>query len=126
MGLRINLPQANLLGISGATAQVFDTQATAGTPITQNLNYNSLNVIDAARATGATDTFYDYVVSLPTEVSGERDAVTGDIVVVKATSGAFVQIASSNIEGTTQTIEIQDNRPVRLLYVSAAIGWILT
>lgn len=104
MGLTIDLPSAGLLGITNATGNVINTTAT--------LTVNSVNVLDGS---------IDYTVTLP---SSSLNA--GDEVVLKKVGSAVVTIDTALIEGTSQSITISNNQPVRCLYVNGTFGWVIT
>ena len=104
MGLTIDLPSAGLLGITNATGNVINTTAT--------LTVNSVNVLDGS---------IDYTVTLP---SSSLNA--GDEVVLKKVGSAVVTIDTALIEGTSQSITISNNQPVRCLYVNGTNGWVIT
>lgn len=104
MGLQIDLPSAGLLGITNATGNVISGTA--------NLVVNSINVL-----TGSSN----YTVTLPT-----ASLNAGDEVVLKKTGTGTVTIASATIEGSSQSITITNNQPIRCLYVNNTIGWLIT
>lgn len=104
MGLQIDLPSAGLLGITNATGNVI-----LGTA---NLAVNSVNVL-----TGSSD----YTITLPT-----TSLNAGDEVVLKKTGTATVTVASTTIEGSSQSLTITNNQPIRCLYVNGTIGWLIT
>lgn len=110
MGLRINLPQAELLGISGVT--IFELNQ-GNVPAA--LSTNSIYIL------GDDGTNVNYTVTLPTTVA------TGEEIILKKVGGApaQVQVTSARIEGTDQTIEINNNQPVRLIFHNATFGWLL-
>lgn len=107
MGLRINLPQAELLGISGVTIFEIDS-----TNVPATLSTNSIYILG-----GTTD----FTVTLPTTVA------SGEEIILKrpGATPSQVQVASARIEGTDQTIEINNNQPVRLIFHNATFGWLL-
>ena len=104
MGLTIDLPSAGLLGITNATGNVISGNT--------NLTVNSVN---ALTGTGS------YMVVLPT-----TSLEAGDEVVLKRTGTATVTIASTTIEGSSQSITINSNQPVRCIYVNNTFGWLIT
>ena len=46
--------------------------------------------------------------------------------VLKKTGTGTVTIASTTIEGSSQSITISNNQPIRCLYVNSTIGWLIT
>lgn len=106
MGLRINLPTADLLGISGVLIFRIDD-----TTVPATLDAGNIYILEGT---------VDYTVTLPTTVGD------GEEIILKKTGTApTVTVASTLIEGITQTIEITNNQPVRLVYVSATYGWLV-
>ena len=104
MGLTIDLPQAGLLGISGAQA----FEITGDT----NLNINSIYVCNQAP---------DFTITLPTSITSD-----GGEVLVKKVGAQTVTIAAALIEGTNQSLTITNNQAVRLVYINATFGWLIT
>ena len=104
MGLTIDLPSAGLLGITNATGNVISGTA--------NLVVNSINVLTGSGT---------YTVTLPT-----TNLQAGNEIVLKKTGTATVTIASTTIEGSSQSITITNNQPIRCLYVNSTIGWLIT
>jgi hypothetical protein len=104
MGLTIDLPQAGLLGISGAQAFEISSATTLG--------INNIYV-----CTGATD----FTITLPTSVTQD-----GATILVKKTGTQTVTVASALIEGVVQSLTITNNQPIRFVYVSASFGWLIT
>jgi predicted ATP-grasp superfamily ATP-dependent carboligase len=102
--LTIDLPSAGLLGITNATGHVITGTAT--------LTVNSINVLSGSGT---------YTVTLPT-----TSLQAGNEVVLKKTGTATVTIASTTIEGSSQSITITNNQPIRCLYVNSTIGWLIT
>ncbi len=104
MGLTIDLPSAGLLGVTNASGAVITGTATLG-----------INSINALSGSGT------YTVTLPT--SGLQ---AGHEVVLKRTGTATITIASTTIEGSSQSITITNNQPIRCLYVNNTFGWVIT
>lgn len=104
MGLTIDLPSAGLLGITNATGNVINTTAA--------LTVNSVNILDGS---------VNYTVTLP---SVSLNA--GDEVVLKKVGSAVVTIDTALIEGVSQSITINNNQPIRCLYVNGTFGWVIT
>ena len=103
-GLTIDLPSAGLLGVTNASGAVITGTATLG-----------INSINALSGSGT------YTVTLPT--SGLQ---AGHEVVLKRTGTATITIASTTIEGSSQSITITNNQPIRCIYVNSTFGWIIT
>ena len=104
MGLTIDLPSAGLLGITNASGNVITGTA--------NLVVNSVNALSGSGT---------YTVTLPT-----TSLASGNEIVLKKTGTATVTIASTTIEGSSQSITITNNQPIRCLYVNSTIGWLIT
>ena len=104
MGLTIDLPSAGLLGMTNATGHVITGTA--------SLTVNSINVLSGSGT---------YTVTLPT-----ASLQAGNEVVLKRTGTATITVASTTIEGSSQSITINSNQPVRCLYVNSTIGWLIT
>ena len=62
-----------------------------------------------------------FTVTLPATVTAD-----GGEILVKKVGNQTVTIAAANIEGTNQTIEITNNQAIRLVYVNATFGWLIT
>ncbi len=107
MGLKIQLPTADLIGVAGATTSVIDGTTTTLVP-------NTIYV--AQPGDGVT-----FTVALPT-----TDLSDGSVILIKDIGLGQVDISTALIEGTNQTLEITNNTPVRLVYHSSSIGWIIT
>lgn len=107
MAVRINLPSAGLLGIAGV--QVFRIN-TATTLVAGNVYI----LEDAA-------TPAPFTVTLPSTAND------GQTILLKRTTGTqTITVAPALIEGTMQPIEITNNQPIRLIYVSESYGWLIT
>ena len=104
MGLTIDLPSAGLLGISGAQA----FEITANT----TMNINSIYVCKQASA---------FTITLPTTIP-----IDGGEVLVKNVGTQTVTVAAADIEGTNQSITINNNQPIRFVYINATFGWLIT
>jgi len=104
MGLTIDLPQAGLLGISGA--QAFEITANTA------MGINSVYVCKQAP---------DFTITLPTAVTSD-----GGEVLVKKVGSQTVTVASALIEGTNQSLTITNNQAVRFVYINATFGWLIT
>jgi hypothetical protein len=104
MGLRIDLPTAGLLGITNATAYQIST--------TTSLSKNAIYILEGG---------VDFAITLP---STELNA--GDEVVLKKIGSAVVTINTDTIEGSSQSITITNNQPIRCLYVNSTFGWVIT
>ena len=110
MSVRINLPDAGLLGIAGARA--FRISATPA----QALVAGNIYVLE-----GDAGVSNNYTVTLPTTVNDGQQILlkkTGDV--------PQVQVTSALIEGTMQTIEITNSQPIRLIFVdNTDFGWLI-
>lgn len=104
MGLTIDLPQAGLLGISGAQAFEISSATTLG--------INNIYV-----CTGATD----FTITLPTSITQD-----GATILVKKTGTQTVTVASALIEGTVQSLTITNNQPIRFVYINSSFGFLIT
>ena len=104
MGLTIDLPSAGLLGISGAQAFEITGNTT--------MNINSIYVCKQAAP---------FTITLPTTIP-----VDGGEVLVKNVGTQTVTVAAADIEGTNQSITITNNQPVRVVYINATFGWLIT
>jgi len=104
MGLTIDLPSAGLLGISGAQAFEITANTTMG--------INKIYVCKQAAP---------FTVTLPTTVTAD-----GGEILIKKVGNQTVTIAAALIEGTNQPIEITNNQAVRLVYINATFGWLIT
>jgi len=104
MGLTIDLPTAGLLGISGAQAFEITANTTMG--------INKIYVCKQAAP---------FTVILPTTVTAD-----GGEILIKKVGNQTVTIAAALIEGTNQPIEITNNQAVRLVYINATFGWLIT
>ena len=108
MGLKIALPTADLIGVAGATTSVIDST-------TVQLTANTIYVTGTAEAATLS-------VSIP------ATANDGDVILIKNLGEGDVNILSASnvlIDGIVQSVEITNNQPVRLVYHSASIGWII-
>ena len=103
MALRINLPSAGLLGIAGAQVFQISTAAT--------LEAGNIYILEGSTA---------FTVNLP------ATANDGQTLLLKRTGSATVTVAETLIEGVMQPIEITNNQPIRLIYVSSSYGWLIT
>lgn len=104
MGLTIDLPQAGILGISGAQAFEIVANTTMG--------INRIYVCKQAA---------DFTITLPTTVTAD-----GGEVLVKKVGTQTVTVASALIEGTVQSLTITNNQAVRFVYINATFGWLIT
>lgn len=104
MGLTIDLPQAGILGISGAQAFEIVANTTMG--------INRIYVCKQAA---------DFTITLPTTVTAD-----GGEVLVKKVGTQTVTVASALIEGTIQSLTITNNQAVRFVYINATFGWLIT
>ena len=104
MGLTIDLPQAGLLGISGAQAFEITANTTMG--------INSVYVCKQAP---------DFTITLPTTVTSE-----GGEVLVKKVGSQTVTVASALIEGTNQSLTITNIQAVRFVYINTTFVWLIT
>tara|TARA_R110002126_G_scaffold131220_3_gene274930 strand:+ start:263 stop:577 length:315 start_codon:yes stop_codon:yes gene_type:complete len=104
MELTIDLPQAGLLGISGAQAFEITANTTMG--------INSVYVCKQAP---------DFTITLPTTVTSD-----GGEVLVKKVGSQTVTVASVLIEGTNQSLTITNNQAIRFVYINATFGWLIT
>ena len=106
MGVRIDLPSAGLLGISGATVVELTADITA---VANGIYYNS-----------SVDT---HTLTLPVADTGIS---TGDIIIIKNLSTGAINLPSGTFDGTVQTIEITGNQPVTLVFLGGANGYLIT
>ena len=90
MGLTIDLPQAGILGISGAQAFEIVANTTMG--------INRIYVCKQAA---------DFTITLPTTVTAD-----GGEVLVKKLGTQTVTVASALIEGTIQSLTITNNHAI--------------
>ena len=104
MGLRIDLPTAGLLGITNATAYQISTDT--------SLSKNAIYILEGN---------VDFSVTLPT-----LELNSGDEVVLKKIGVSVVTINTGTIEGSSQSITITNNQPIRCLYVNSTFGWVIT
>jgi hypothetical protein len=104
MGLTIDLPQAGILGISGAQAFEIVANTTMG--------INRIYVCKQAA---------DFTITLPTTVTAD-----GGEVLVKKVGTQTVTVTAALIEGTNQSLTITNNQAVRFVYVNATFGWLIT
>ena len=104
MGLTIDLPQAGILGISGAQAFEIVANTTMG--------INRIYVCKQAA---------DFTITLPTTVTAD-----GGEVLVKKVGTQTETVASALIEGTVQSLTITNNQAVRFVYINATFGWLIT
>ena len=104
MGLTIDLPQAGILGISGAQAFEIVANTTMG--------INRIYVCKQAA---------DFTITLPTTVTAD-----GGEVLVKKVGTQTVTVASALIEGTIQSLTITNTQAVRFVYINATFGWLIT
>ena len=104
MGLTIDLPQAGILGISGAQA----FEIVANTTM-------SINIIYVCKQAA------DFTITLPTTVTAD-----GGEVLVKKVGTQTVTVTAALIEGTNQSLTITNNQAVRFVYINATFGWLIT
>ena len=104
MGLTIDLPQAGLLGISGAQAFEITANTTMGV--------NRIYVCKQAP---------DFTITLPTTITAD-----GGEVLVKKVGSQTVTVTAALIEGTNQSLTITNNQAVRFVYINATFGWLIT
>jgi len=104
MGLTIDLPQAGILGISGAQAFEIVANTTMG--------INRIYVCKQAA---------DFTITLPTTITAD-----GGEVLVKKVGTQTVTVTAALIEGTNQSLTITNNQAVRFVYVNATFGWLIT
>ena len=62
-----------------------------------------------------------FTVTLPATVTAD-----GGEVLIKKVGTQTVTIAAANIEGTNQSLTITNNQAVRLVYINATFGWLIT
>ena len=117
MGLKIALPTADLIGVSGATTSLID-----GT--TSELVPNTIYVTGVAETSNLS-------VTIP------ATANDGAVILLKKLGSGNVSITDTNGDGTgtfptvdgvvqTEDIVISNNQPVRFVFHSSSIGWIIT
>ena len=103
MGLEIDLPSAGLLGIYSATGGVITGNTTAvqnGVYVVQGTNSLTL--------------------TLPASME------QGGTVLLKNLGTGTVTIASALIEASNQSITVNNNQAVRLVYLNGTIGYLIT
>ena len=103
MGLTIDLPQAGILGISGA--QAFEIVANT------TLGINRIYVCKQAA----------FTITLPTTVTAD-----GGEVLVKNVGSQTVTVTTAKIEGSDVSLTITNNQAVRFVYINASFGWLIT
>ena len=104
MGLTIDLPQAGILGISGA--QAFEIVANT------TLGINRIYVCKQAA---------DFTITLPTTVTAD-----GGEVLVKNVGSQTVTVTTAKIEGSDVSLTITNNQAVRFVYINESFGWLIT
>jgi len=104
MGLTIDLPSAGLLGISGAQAFEITSNTTLG-----------INKIYVCKDGSP------FTVTLPTTITAD-----GGEILIKKVGSQLVTIAAAQIEGSNQSISINNNQAIRLVYINATFGWLIT
>lgn len=103
MGLQIDLPSAGLLGITSASGGIITGNTTAvqsGVYVVQGSNSLTL--------------------TLPASME------QGGTVLLKNLGTGTVTIASVLIEASNQSITVNNNQSVRLVYLNATIGYLIT
>jgi len=103
MGIQIDLPSAGLLGISSASGGVITSDTTAV--------QNAIYVV-----TGSTS----LTLTLPSSME------QGGTVLLKNLGTGTVTIASALIEASNQSITVNNNQAVRLVYLNSTIGYLIT
>ena len=103
MGIQIDLPSAGLLGISSASGGVITSDTTAV--------QNGVYVV-----TGSTS----LTLTLPASME------QGGTVLLKNLGTGTVTIASALIEASAQSITVNNNQAVRLVYLNGTIGYLIT
>lgn len=104
MGLTIDLPQAGLLGIAGSQAFEITSNTT--------LAINNIYVLKGSS---------NFTITLPTTIP-----VDGGTILVKKVGTGTVTVASALIEGSTQTLTITNNQPIRFVYINSSFGFLIT
>ncbi len=103
MGLQIDLPSAGLLGISSASGGA----RTGNTTAVQNGIY----VVQGSNS---------LTLTLPATME------QGGTVLLKNLGTGTVTIASALIEASNQSITVNNNQAVRLVYLNSTIGYLIT
>lgn len=104
MAVTVNLPSLDLIGISGATTAVLSADI--------ELAPSTIYVTEVAEAG-------DYSVTLP------ATANDGETILIKNLGSGEINIASTRVDGVDSPVDITNNQPVRFVFHSATIGWII-
>jgi hypothetical protein len=103
MGLTIELPSAGLLGISGAQAFQISSNTT--------LLDNSIYVLDGSN---------NFTITLPAAPAD------GSTILVKRIGTATITVATALIEGSSQSLTITNNQPIRFTHINSSVGYLMT
>lgn len=103
MGLQIDLPSAGLLGISSASGGVITNNTTAV--------QNGIYVVQGSNS---------LTLTLPATME------QGGTVLLKNLGTGTVTIASALIEASNQSITVNNNQAVRLVYLNSTVGYLIT
>ena len=103
MGLQIDLPSAGLLGISSSTGGAITSDTTAV--------QNGIYVVQGSNS---------LTLTLPATME------PGGTVLLKNLGTGTVTIASALIEASNQSITVNNNQAVRLVYLNSTIGYLIT
>ena len=103
MGLQIDLPSAGLLGISSASGGAITGNRTAV--------QNGIYVVQGSNS---------LTLTLPATME------QGGTVLLKNLGTGTVTIASALIEASNQSITVNNNQAVRLVYLNSTIGYLIT
>jgi hypothetical protein len=103
MGLQIDLPTSGLLGINSASGGVITGNTTAV--------QNGIYVVQGSNS---------LTLTLPATME------QGGTVLLKNLGTGTVTIASALIEASNQSITVNNNQAVRLVYLNSTIGYLIT
>jgi len=103
MGLQIDLPSAGLLGVSTATGGVITGNTTAV--------QNGIYVVKGSNS---------LTLTLPATME------QGGTVLLKNLGTGTVTIASALVEASNQSITVNNNQAVRLVYLNSTVGYLIT
>ena len=108
MAVQITFPTLGVLGTSGATTQTIASN--------QDLEVSTIYVTAPGDATA-------YTVTLPT-----TDINDGAVILIKRLGTGTITIPATLVDGATPgtDITITNNQPIRFVYHSSTIGWLIT
>ena len=108
MAVTVNFPTLGILGTAGATTQT----------IVSNIELEPSTIY--VTAPGDSD---PYTVTLPT-----TDINDGAVILIKRLGTGTITIPATLVDGATPgtDITITNNQPIRFVYHSSTIGWLIT